>query len=355
MAGIRHPQLYLWDSWSFSEGGCIHLYCLAVNRVKDDGEPLLPQHRNDFQFHIRHFESLDGGDSWRDKGVFQRAALAADGHDARNVWSGSIMQLADSRVLAAYTGLQELGEQRPFVQSLAVGLCADGNVFTEGGGQLLLCPVRDHEQIAAAGYFMAVDDQLGSVDGEEGGPILAWRDPFCFSDAAGQLYMAWAAKVSAKRSAMGLASIRLDDAGVCQLETLFPPVVLPDDDEYTQLELPKIYFDSVKRRYLLIAASSTRQTEGQSDDEVSKCIRLYVADSLTGPWLSGGTETSVIAGLDALFGLAVIEADYSAQRLRCMVPYTEVASAELALSFSAVRELDISGIGTAKELSAFSC
>lgn len=130
------------------------------------------------------------------------------------------------------------------------------------------------------------------------------------------------------------------------------PVVLPDDDQYTQLELPKIYFDSVRQRYLLIAASSTRQSEGQSDDEVSKCIRLYVAGSPAGPWLPGGTETSVIAGLDTLFGMAVIEADYAAQKLRCMAPYTEVASADLALSFAAVCELDLSAIGAARALSA---
>jgi hypothetical protein len=162
--------------------------------------------------------------------------------------------------------------------------------------------------------------------------------------------MAWAAKQSATQAALGLARLGVDDNGSCQVEELLAPVALPDDEEFTQMELPKIYFDNVAKRYLLLAATTTRETEGQSDEEVCKCIRLYVAESPTGPWHKSSSSTSEIAGLDCLFGMAAIKADFTEQKLLCMAPYTEAAGATEALGFANVLELDLAGIGGIDQL-----
>ena len=55
--GIQHPDLYLWDAWSYAENGLIHLYCLAIPRYTLDVMKIDPRERNNFQFHIRHFTS----------------------------------------------------------------------------------------------------------------------------------------------------------------------------------------------------------------------------------------------------------------------------------------------------------
>ena len=328
----------------------MHLYCLAVNRIKDNGEPLLASDRNNYHFHIRHFVSSDKGLCWMDKGAFQRAAMVADGHDARNVWSGSILPLDESRLLAAYTGIREAGEDHPFVQNLAVGISTTGDTIIKASGQVLLCPVRDEIMIRAAGYYLSDRAEIGAKGGEAGGPILAWRDPYVFKDASGQLNLAWAAKSTATTPALGLASVIENGSGFA-IDKLLPPVALPDDHLFSQFELPKIYFDDVKQRYLLIAATTTRESESQSDEDVVKKIRLYVAENFAGPWRAGGVASSEIFSLDTLFGMTVISADFTEQKILCMAPFTEAASIDDALSFAPVVEIDISGIDCVDQLS----
>ena len=45
---IVHPELYLWDSWSYQEQGTMHLYCLAISRTKPNGEALLPAEKDSY-------------------------------------------------------------------------------------------------------------------------------------------------------------------------------------------------------------------------------------------------------------------------------------------------------------------
>ena len=41
---IAHPDLYLWDAWSYVEDDAsLHLYTLAVGRKGPDGASLAPQ------------------------------------------------------------------------------------------------------------------------------------------------------------------------------------------------------------------------------------------------------------------------------------------------------------------------
>lgn len=265
------------------------------------------------------------------------------------------MPTHDGSVLAAYTGIDEVDEQNIFRQNLAAGIVDNSDRFDEKSGQLLLCPVRDEEKIRAAGYFMSGREQLGNRDGEQSGPILAWRDPFFFSDSKQQsvdeqLLMIWAAKSSATQAAIGMASIKIDANNRMSVESMCAPILLPDGDKFTQIELPKIYFDSVKDRYILIVATTTRESESQSDEQVVKRVRLYTSNSIDGDWVSGGTKDSALEGIDNLFGVTVLTTDFAAQKLRCIAPFTEAASTHDELTFAPVFEINLSQVGLAEKL-----
>jgi len=46
-AGIQHPDLWLWDSWTLQGvEGSLHLYCLALSQTGFDGSLILPGQRN---------------------------------------------------------------------------------------------------------------------------------------------------------------------------------------------------------------------------------------------------------------------------------------------------------------------
>ncbi|MDN3638727.1 hypothetical protein QWY82_07900 [Simiduia curdlanivorans] len=347
--GIDHPDLHLWDAWSCTDGDALHLYCLAVSRRLADGTPLKAETRNNHPFHIRHFRSDDAGLSWQDLGVFQQHQQAEDGHDSRSIWSGSVMRLNSGQWLFGYTGLRERGAQHSFVQSLAAGLSDDGMVLTLGSQQLLLCPERDYELIRSKGYYLDNRENLGSHQGEAGGPILAWRDPFMFYDLAGQLMMAWAAKKSATENAMGLARLSLE-GGQIKINELMAPITLPDAQTFSQLEIPKIYVDPIKSRYLLIIAASTRTSEQQPDHEIEKTMRLYSSYSLTGPWQPGGTSTSVIGNTPNYFAMTVLQTNFKAEQLSCISPTTEVANKPL--TFAAPFTIDLKDLSRAEQLIA---
>ena len=103
--GICHPLLYLWDSWSYIEHDIMHLYCLALSRLKPDGSPIKPIERNDFPFHIRHFTSKNNGQTWKDEGCFLEAANLSEKLNNYTIWSGSVEVLDDGKKLIAFTGL----------------------------------------------------------------------------------------------------------------------------------------------------------------------------------------------------------------------------------------------------------
>lgn len=337
--GIRHPHLYLWDAWSYVEAETIHLYCLAVSRTRPDGEVLDPAQRNGFPFHVRHFLSVDDGATWRDHGCCQQPNLTESGHDAGNVWSGSIKKLDDGKKLVAYTGLYDLGEQRGFLQNISLAHSSDGHHLDWLQAQPLSCPVRDREQILAQGYYLDKAEKLGHNDGENGGPIMAWRDPFVI-DSAGQQHIFWSAKTAAGLGAIahGLLEASADGYTLAQL---YCPIQLPDGDDFTQIELPKFYHDEAEQCYYLIVATCNRIFEGQPDSEVDKVIRIYRATSLRGPWQSIVEDRSAVIGCENLYGMTVLKTDFNKQRLLCMAPYTDGLEGDLSLSFPAPFYLDL--------------
>lgn len=330
--GIKHPDLYLWDAWSYAQGDTIHLYCLAVSRRKPDGSPLQPIERNSVPFHMRHFSSSDLGKSWRDEGCLLAPRVGEGLADSKTVWSGSIEPLTENRELVAYTGLYEVDEEHGFLQNIMLAI-SDGYEIKKRADQPIICPRRDWQKITDAGYYLAPLDEIGHNDGERGGPVLAWRDPFVFIDAKKQVHLFWSAKAGPKRGAMAHALLRHDGQRF-QLDKLFPPTMLPDGNRFTQFELPKIYFDENEKTYWLIASTCNRLNEGQPDEEVDKTIRLYRADSLEGPWQTWSPGGSALTGLENLFGMTVLKPDFDRKRLLCIAPYTDAAEDDISLTFS---------------------
>jgi len=331
--GIRHPQLFLWDAWSYHENGVIHLYCLAVNRIKDDGTALNPAERNSYPFHIRHFSSVDEGKSWKDEGSFLKARTGEGRHDSKTIWSGSIELLPDGRKLTAYTGIWELNEDRCFLQNISLAISNDGQTVDQIADEAVSSPIRDWKLITDLGYYLDSPDRMGHNDGENGGPIMAWRDPFVFIDNNQKIHLFWAAKIGTHKSAMAHALLE-KNGDLFRIAQLYPPVTLPDGDNFTQLELPKILYDKIEKRYYLVVSTCNRLYEGQSDEEVDKSVRLYKSHSINGPWEPHGKKGSIILRKENLFGLTVLKTDFENNRLLCIAPYTDAAPKELSLTFS---------------------
>ena len=338
---IVHPDLYLWDSWSYQEHGTIHLFCLAISRTKPNGEALLPAEKDNYPFHIRHFSSLDQGRQWKDEGCFQQPGKTSDGHDERNVWSGSVCLLPSGEKLAGFTGIFEIDDQRRYLQNISLGTSSSSQIDSLLPSPLS-CPIRDREAILSLGYYLDAANRLGSNDGEEGGPVMAWRDPFLFIDSDQRINAFWSAKSGPGVGviAQGLIAKGDDKCGY-SLEKLYPPMSLPDGESFTQAELPKIYFDDAQGIYYLIVSSCYRFYEGQPDSEVDKTIRLYKSNSMRGPWQIAVGNNSAIKGAEGLFGMTVLEPDFANDRLLCISPRTGSDNPDAAFTIGERFYLDL--------------
>ncbi|WP_204344890.1 hypothetical protein [Psychroserpens algicola] len=329
--GIRHPYLYLWDSWSYVDNNTFHLYCLALSRFKPDGSKIEPDERNNFPFHIRHFTSVDAGVSWTDRGCFFKPKDNSKSN-FNTIWSGSVKPLTNGKKLVAYTGLEHRDQDHQYLQNIAIAISEDGYSVKDFDENILSDPLRDWKEITEKGYFLDASERLGSNMGEINGPIMSWRDPFIFYDKKKELNLFWAAKVGPRFGAMARATLK-KNGDFFKIDTLHPPVTVPDADEFTQLEVPKVLFDEVHKTYYLIIASCNRLYESQPDSEISKEVRVYASENIDGPWESLGDK---ILGSEHLFGITVLQTDFENNRLLCMAPYTEAADADLMLTFAPV-------------------
>ncbi|MFK7809947.1 MAG: hypothetical protein AB8F74_19235 [Saprospiraceae bacterium] len=330
--GIRHPLLYLWDAWSYTESEIMHLYCLAVSRFNPDGTILSPNDRNNVPFHIRHFTSENSGKTWKDEGCFLDLAAFPNKESYRTIWSGSVKPLPSGRKLVAFTSIEAVDSEHNFLQKIMLASSDDGYTVNQIADTDLSSPRRDWEEITKLGYYLDAPEHLGSNDGEGDGPILAWRDPFVFVDHTGESNLFWGGKVSLEKGALVRATLK-EEGGNYKIKKLFPPVMVPDGESFTQLELPKVLLDKERKLYYLIISTCNRLYEGQSDSEVDKGVRIYKSDSIEGPWESLGPK---ILGSERLFGPTVLKADFENDRLLCTAPYTELAEDDLQLTFAPV-------------------
>lgn len=315
-----------------------HLFCLALARRDHDRSPITPGQRNDYKFHFRHFASNDNGASWTDKGVALKPGNIADQNDAGNVWSGGVLPLEDGRVLHGFTGIADTSADHPFIQSVNFALgTIDGPVsFATSAASH---PVRDRKHITDLGYYLPPADMIGHKDGEEDGPITAWRDPYFYRTETGEIYAFWSAKISPRIPAVAWGKISIDQDTV-SLE-LLPPISLPDSDEYTQAEVPKICRNSVSGTYYMMISSCDRLNEAQLDSEVSKQLRIYKSEALKGPWQPYHDDGHVLQNAEFLFGASFIDMHTTSETVPIIAPYTERASQKLELTFAAVKSITL--------------
>lgn len=335
--GIQHPDLWLWDSWTYEHQGEIRLVCLALSRVDHDGRPILPHQRNDYQFHMRAFVSRDMGHTWRDQGSFQSPGLRHDGADSGNIWSGSVISIKGA-LHSIYTGLRDLTDDRQFLQSLCITAPAFQSIQSADTSATLSDPLRDYDEIIRAGYYLGPRDELGSNSGEDGGPIMAWRDPFVIEDDDGELQVFWSAKVGPKTPAIASAKLIQKD-GRYRLGRLQPPIRLPDEHLMTQAEVPKLFKDPASGTFFLMISACDRLFEGQPDDEVSKTMRLYSSPCLNGPWECHASSCSSLQGLDDLFGASILSVEFETGDMQIIAPFTEMAQPKRQLTFAQVRKI----------------
>ena len=344
--GIKHPDLWLWDAWTCRTEMCrtgdeISLFTLALARHsgpvgagsdRHGDRAIAPGARNDYKFHIRRFSSRDDGATWRDCGHYLSPFGEAAGVVSRNVWSGSATPAGD-RLIFAFTGVRQPSRARPFVQSIcAVSAPLDMTPPWPDQTVVISDPDRDYDAIRAAGYYLGPRDRLGHQDGEDGGPILAWRDPYLLARPDGTFEAFWAAKVSPTRPAVAHARLTLTGDGFDV--DLRDPILLPDDGAFTQAEVPKVYHDAQAGVYYMLVSTCNRRHEGQPDHEVSKELRLYTCDRVDGDWQPYDDDGSIIPGLDGLFGASLIACDYDARTASLIGPYTEMVHADLQLTFA---------------------
>ena len=330
--GIAHPELWLWDAWTCSSGTVLSLFTLALSRRQHDGRAIPPGARNDFRFHIRRFASVDNGVSWRDCGLYLEPSAAAGGVFSRNVWSGSAAYYNDS-LLFGFTGVRQPGINRPFAQSICATLAPSDLSPPDSNNIIVLSdPLTEYDAIRAKGYYLGARDTLGDINGEDGGPILAWRDPFFLIDEEGSVDAFWSAKIDPTTPAIAHARLHWQGEGFSV--ALQAPVRLPDSDLYTQAEVPKIYHDTSRGIYYLLVSTCNRLHEGQPDIEVSKQLRLYVSDSPAGNWRPYRRDGSIIPDVDGLFGASLAFCDFDAGVSTLIGPYTEMATPDRQLTFA---------------------
>lgn len=336
--GIKHPDLWLWDSWTCSMGGKLHLFTLALARRNRGGDPIAPGERNAYPFHIRRFVSTDGGQCWRDCGAYLEPSEAGAGVMAHNIWSGSAALVGDE-VFFGFTGVRKPAPGRSFLQSICLLRASVNGVRPDAAGAIVISdPQADYDAIRARGYYLGPRDSLGEDAGEEGGPILAWRDPFFLARDDGAVDVFWSAKIAPVSPAIAHARLTPRDSGFTI--DLLEPIIPPDASEYTQAEVPKIY-RLRRREFLMLLSTCNRVREDQPDSEVVKEMRLYRSDAPEGPWRTCYGEAGRVRAAGGLFGGSIVSIDGAAGVATLLAPYTEMAPPNLQLTFAPLIEVSL--------------
>ena len=159
-------------------------------------------------------------------------------------------------------------------------------------------------------------------------------------DKDGQLNAFWSAKVGPAVPAIARAVIYRDEGGEVSAD-LMPPILLPDAHEYSQSEVPKLYYDAETDNWLLLISACNRMYEGQPDSEVEMQQRLYLSSALDGSWRPCSKSGSVLGGLDCMFGASMLSHDLTNGSATIVGPFTERAGEDAQLSFPPVRQIEL--------------
>ncbi|WP_371397274.1 hypothetical protein [Fretibacter rubidus] len=339
--GIVHPDYWLWDSWTTSNGKDEYdFYCLSLSRLNDCGKAIQPSERNSHAFHIRKFRTYDAGTNWSDLGPVLSPSESEDMSYAGNVWSGSAIHLKNGKTLHGFTGIEGVDDNHPFMQSICFGFSTDTEHEIIPLERATLHPRRDYQFIRERGYYLDSIDRLGHKNGEAGGPIMAWRDPFLIKSPDGTLHCLWSAKSTPATPVIAHVILDVSENNV-SVRHLMKPILLPDSHEFTQAEVPKVLYSPTTQLYYLMIASCDRLREGQADDEVSKQQRLYVSRTIRGPWEPYRSETSIMPGLKDRFGCSILSSDFQREEVQLMCPVTEQSDEASILSISGPKSVSI--------------
>jgi len=283
--GITHPTVYIWDAWMFADGREWNLYTLASPRALYVDLGLdLAVFRDHLPHHWRRFVSNDAGKTWRDRGAVMKPRLETDYFDSRSIWTGSVIE-HDGRYLAAYTGIRNTGDDgRPKLQALGLAASEDKSDFRPLMDEPLSCPLRDYEVIRDMSYYLGPRETLGNNEGEEGGAILAWRDPYLIKDKNGTIHMLWGAKskfADRQEPVVGHGIVE-NLSGKPRLK-LLSPIFLPDAENFTQLEVPQIRYAEKHGLYVMMISTTNKKSQ-QVASECIFTLRFYVSERLNGGW-----------------------------------------------------------------------
>ena len=320
-SNIIHPEYHLWDSWVYQDDdNKIHLFCLAIPNSDKDGNWISPAQRNNFQFHIHHFISNDDGDSWIDFGCFQQPETTPNNSDW-NIWSGSVIKHDNGALLSFITGIYPPKNNKPFIQNISLALTDNINNQPKVIESPLSCSFRDWDAILSAGYYLDKKECLGHSNGEEGGAISCWRDPFAFKDIDGSIKVFWCAKVSAHQGALACATLEI--AGdEYRFKSVSKPIIIPGAEDFTQVELPKIHYNAKQKLYYLIIATTNRLCETQPIDEVESCIRMYQSPELFDHWQPMFNNRGIVPNTKDYYGVSIIKENFENNQVKIMAPTT---------------------------------
>lgn len=338
--GISHPELYIWDAWSLTRrDGTISLFTLSQPRssFSDDGLDL-QRERDVLPHHWRRFDSSDDGDSWADLGaVFTPNLDNHNAFDARSIWTGSVACIAN-KVYAAYTGIAQVGEDHPFLQSLGLAIeNPETGYFVSLSEEPLLCPRRDYELIQSKGYYLGPKTTLGHKDGEEDQCALAWRDPELFEDDCGRVHLFWAAKAvenALPKPAIGHAL--LSDLSTKPTADLLPPIRLSDESNITQAEVPQLIYDKRQSTYFMMVSTTNKRCNDQTDADGDLSVKIYGTDTL-----SGALELKRILLTNSDKRYPGTWVQHSNGRLSFTAPYNRASSPEKIHTMPALTPIDL--------------
>jgi hypothetical protein len=292
IGGIAPKDFYIWDSWSLKSGDHLKLFTLSSPKAFFlDTQVDIQTQRDHLPHHWRLFTSEDHGKTWLDTGpVFAPRLDEPTKFDSRSIWTGSTIRY-DDQVIATYTGIRQTDDEHPFIQSIGLAKWDDSkHCFVRLTDEAIICPLRDYDLIKSKGYYLSAKEDLGSVDGEEGGCILAWRDAGMVLDPNGQLHLLWSAKSSLnfKQEAVLGHGILHDPLGNPRFE-LLPPVFLPESQNFTQAEVPQIVYDARGGSYYLMVSTTDSQPGKSTDADVETRVEMYESSEISTGWRHLGT------------------------------------------------------------------